>query len=375
MKLRAIAIMVLLASALVGCGGGEPADGGGLDYVLDLAGKTPAESGLLDTEPLHNRLTELLGRRYEALAECMEEAGPLAEVDGAALALCSFTHRDGATGAALMIDPALDRINVRFKVNRVVQEFNEESETLVMPPEVDALFEEVESAFWSVDREERRAAAPAATSPAPAPAPAENEPPPPPPGGVYRGFLVIGEDLATFMTCETYQTAWVKNASGQDLEEIHRSLEAKPYAPVYAEARGNISQAPPEIVKEGYDLLLELLELRRAYPTGEGPDCDESLAFVFRAFGNEPSWGARVTTRALEFTRLGEPAALQFPAAEPIFGPGETRYVSSEGENRIEILISAERCRDSMSGALFHLGARIRLDGKTYKGCAMRGKE
>lgn len=290
------------------------------------------------------------------------------------VALGSFTHRDGATGAVLLIDPSRDVINVRFKVNRIVQEFNEGGLNLQAPPELDALFAEVQATFYGTGLEPEPAAKPA-EEPEDRPGAGSAVPLRAPAGHVYRGFLVVGPDLMTFMVCETFETAWVENESGEDLAEIHRSLGAKEYAPIYTELRGEFEPAPPEVVREGFDVRFALTELRRAYPTGEGPDCGENLAFIFRAFGNEPFWSVKVSGNGIAVTRPGDDEPPWFPHVDPILERGATRYISRKGERSIDVLIKAGRCRDTMSGAYFNLGAEVRLDGKTYTGCAMRGAE
>jgi putative lipoprotein len=192
---------------------------------------------------------------------------------------------------------------------------------------------------------------------------------------VYRGFLVVGPDLATFMVCETFETAWVRNGSGEDLLEIHRSLGAKEYAPIYTELRGAYEPAPPEIVRDGFDVVFTLTELRRAYPGGEGPDCSENLAFVFRAFGNEPFWSVKISGTGIAVTRPDDAEPPWFPLVEPMLEPSATRYISRKGERTIDVVVRAGRCRDTMSGAYFNLSAEMQLDGRTYVGCAVRGTE
>lgn len=102
---------------------------------------------------------------------------------------------------------------------------------------------------------------------------------------------------------------------------------------------------------------------------------------LWQAQGNEPFWTLRGAAGAATLTRLGEPTLTLPPAqfswswragrsdrAEAIVNVRtEARWLSARFKPRI--------CRDTMADAAFGWTAELRLDGKTYSGCAFLGTE
>jgi len=101
---------------------------------------------------------------------------------------------------------------------------------------------------------------------------------------------------------------------------------------------------------------LKITELRRALPEGDG--CSQQLDFQYRAQGNEPFWNLTVAA--------GGTVLNQMDAGERRFPPGS---------DEIDVDLKPTRCTDSMSGAVFHLTATVRVDGRELHGCAYAGEQ
>ena len=72
MKRFAILAVIVLAA----CHGGH---GDSLTYLNEYAGKSPAAAGIWNTEPLHTRLKDITGDRYDQFVTYMKAAGPLTQ--------------------------------------------------------------------------------------------------------------------------------------------------------------------------------------------------------------------------------------------------------------------------------------------------------
>ena len=194
-------------------------------------------------------------------------------------------------------------------------------------------------------------------------------------GEIFRGHLVYGRERQSFKACGTNRTSWVVDLTGGELESVYERLAINPHDPIFVEVRGQIGPAPSEGFGADYDYQLTVLQLRRA--SLEGPGCDEDLRTTeFRARGNEPFWDIDISKRGIVFSDFGRSQKLVFPYVEASVSSGRWHYVSTtQGaeSHRIEIAINEQSCADNMSGAYFSFVAKVKLDGRTYSGCATEG--
>jgi len=90
----------------------------------------------------------------------------------------------------------------------------------------------------------------------------------------------------------------------------------------------------------------------------------------FRAIGNEPGWYLEIgegENKSLLVTDYGkEKYELSLPKPFTSQDTSVTRYRIS---GFIDILIEDSRCTDSMTGHRYESSVRIKIDGKTYRGC------
>jgi hypothetical protein len=67
-------IVILALFLLAACHSGH---GDSLAYLDKYAGQSPGAAGIWDTEPLHTKLKDITGDRYDQFVKYMKAAGPL----------------------------------------------------------------------------------------------------------------------------------------------------------------------------------------------------------------------------------------------------------------------------------------------------------
>ena len=92
----------------------------------------------------------------------------------------------------------------------------------------------------------------------------------------------------------------------------------------------------------------------------------------FRATGNEPGWYLEISggSGILLVTDYGQ-ARHHFKSAsvEPVAQHSTTTYTADNRDHRLKVIVSADNCRDSMSGESFPAKVSVFLDGRHLVGC------
>jgi uncharacterized membrane protein len=147
-----------------------------------------------------------------------------------------------------------------------------------------------------------------------------------------------------------------------------------PAAELFAVVEGEVTAPPPE--GPGAGSAGGLTVTRVHYLSAEGFGCGTVLdRFRFRAYGNEPFWSAEVSARKLSLARLGKPA-LHWTTLREQPTPNGVRVVGERGrQTPVELTLTREPCRDTMSGAYHEYRARLRLGTEELSGCALPGTE
>lgn len=95
----------------------------------------------------------------------------------------------------------------------------------------------------------------------------------------------------------------------------------------------------------------------------------------FRAVGNEPGWHLEIDfgKRIRMVTDYGNRRhSFPAPAEPPDPNAAQTTIRARTGDHRLEVVITSEPCRDSMSGEKFEATVRATLDGISFSGCGRR---
>jgi hypothetical protein len=112
-----------------------------LDYLYGMIERTPGESGLFGSEPLHGRLLVLLGDQYQVLLDNMSVQGPLVRVGG--LLYAEGTGTEPGEAAVFLAAPRLDRLTVILITGGSMEQFAGGDEPIPPPPEVRRFLETV----------------------------------------------------------------------------------------------------------------------------------------------------------------------------------------------------------------------------------------
>ena len=92
----------------------------------------------------------------------------------------------------------------------------------------------------------------------------------------------------------------------------------------------------------------------------------------FRAVGNEPGWNLEIRNqeKIVMVTSYGSKKyEFDLPEAETDTVSGTTRYQVRQAGQETTLTISAETCKDSMSGEEFSSKVEVVFKGKTLQGC------
>ena len=107
-----------------------------LAYLREQVGRYPREIQLFETEPLHGRLVALMGDRYPAMVDAFGTQGPLSAEGAVLYAIGNKPHAAGDEQAIVLVDLERDLVNVKLMNETEMQAFQERSEAVEAPAEV-----------------------------------------------------------------------------------------------------------------------------------------------------------------------------------------------------------------------------------------------
>lgn len=137
---------------------------------------------------------------------------------------------------------------------------------------------------------------------------------------------------------------------------------------LFADLRGRMGSTKVSGADGGY----ELSRVYRLQPEGNGCEDPNFKRTVLRASGQEPFWSVTVSNQGMVLSSPdSEPLAL--PYMEEQLPEGRLNLTSEANGQRVELWIAPQRCVNDMSGAVQHLSAELRLNGKLMRGCASFG--
>lgn len=192
---------------------------------------------------------------------------------------------------------------------------------------------------------------------------------------IKRGVITIAEDRSTFAPCEAQGELWVLDQSPTAITQS--LIETEQAAPVslYIEAYGERAPAQEVAEAHGFDGVFVLEEILYASVANETRGCESpDAAYVVSARGNEPFWSIEVHDAEVIFRQPEAPQEIVFREPQTVDAEGAVRYNASTSEHRLELMVHAQPCRDSMSGEYFAFSAKALLDGRELSGCARVGR-
>jgi putative lipoprotein len=190
---------------------------------------------------------------------------------------------------------------------------------------------------------------------------------------IIRGHLIIGHEIRSLRPCGQDDELWVIDRTDL-LADLHAELTAgaQPYAEVFAVVGGRT--VPPPTEGFGADFAGALTVTEVLYVAGEGLDCDFAWdRFLFRAQGNEPFWTVEVLPDRMSLTRPGQDDLVWTEVRETRTEEALNFVGLGENQAPIELIITADPGRDTMSGAYYGLSARLDFAGQSFTGNALKG--
>lgn len=177
----------------------------------------------------------------------------------------------------------------------------------------------------------------------------------------FRGMLAPGTPWTLTPCGETARQAVVDATGGMLAQIAARDAGADP-TPLYVEVVGR--RAP------GRTLLVTGIR----YAAHETAGCRSALDdVVVRALGNEPFWAVTVTPSEIHF-EAPDLAPVTFPPTAPrLQADGRVYETEGAGGGRMRLELREADCSDGMSDAYYALTASLRLDGRSFEGCAREG--
>ncbi|MCK9534433.1 MAG: hypothetical protein M0Q98_07060 [Pseudomonas sp.] len=176
-----------------------------------------------------------------------------------------------------------------------------------------------------------------------------------------QGTITNSEGQWVFQQCNR-PNAYIINSSSALDQEFVPLITAAPNG-FFADLSGDLDAAQQRFTPtQRYRLEIE------------GHDCSDPdfARLQLRASGNEPAWSILQTPRGLIFNQIGE-AALVLPYIEEQLPNGRFHLSSQANNQNLDIWITTQQCIDNMSGAVYHLQAKLQWNQQTFNGCAAFG--
>jgi len=183
-----------------------------------------------------------------------------------------------------------------------------------------------------------------------------------------QGELSLNAGQLRFRPCQEQRQFVLADSGAVGISRDAATLLSDGHSTLYVDMRGQL-QASAQTGVDGQFLPSQVYRLQ-----AEGHGCSDInyARTVLRASGHEPDWSVAVSGQGLILNRPGlEPQAL--PYLEEQLPQGRLNLSSEANGQRLELWLTQQRCVDSMSGAVQHMSAELRLNGDVLRGCAYLG--
>ncbi|WP_339486132.1 COG3650 family protein [Pseudomonas sp. EL_65y_Pfl2_R95] len=181
-----------------------------------------------------------------------------------------------------------------------------------------------------------------------------------------QGQLYFSGEQLIFTPCAEKRQFVIKDDGSSRLREDAKTLLADGASRLKVDMRGLLASAQSNDGSFKPDTVYRLQR--------EGDLC-EDLAYRLtkvRASGHEPDWNLGVSAQGLLLERPGQ-KDLVLPYLEEQLPEGRMSISSEANGDRVELWVTPQHCVDSMSGAVSHLSAELRVNGQVMRGCGFFG--
>jgi putative lipoprotein len=182
-----------------------------------------------------------------------------------------------------------------------------------------------------------------------------------------QGALSGQDGQLLFQPCNEQRRFVVKDAGNTGVLQEAAAL-ADSSGKVFADVRGSFVASKAA----NSDGQLDLQQLYRVERNGQACDDPNFKRLNLHVNGNNPAWNVNVSGKGMVIERLGkEPIAV--PYLEEQLPDGRFSVSSEANGQTMELWVAPQRCVDSVTGAVQHLTAELRLNGQTQRGCGYYG--
>ncbi|MEG1041833.1 MAG: hypothetical protein RSE94_18120, partial [Pseudomonas sp.] len=182
-----------------------------------------------------------------------------------------------------------------------------------------------------------------------------------------QGELSAKGGQLLFKPCSESRHFAIVDSGNTGLLQEASALASEP-GTLFADVGGNLSTSQ----NAGNDGQLNVQRLYRVEHSNSACSDPNFKRLTLRAHGNEPDWDLKASGKGMVLTRPGVPE-LAVPFLEEQLPDGRYNLSTEANGQRVDLWVAPQRCVDSMSGAVSHLSAELRVDGKTMRGCAYYG--
>lgn len=180
-----------------------------------------------------------------------------------------------------------------------------------------------------------------------------------------QGELKAEGGKLLFQPCGESRRFVVQDSGNTSLLQEAATLASEPGA-LFADVRGTLSS------NSGNDGQFNVHQLYRVERSNSACSDPNFKRLTLRASGHEPEWNVKVSGKGMVLDRPQE-ASLALPYLEEQLPDGRFNLSSEANGQRVELWVAPQRCVDSMTGAVQHLSAELRINGKTLRGCSYYG--
>jgi putative lipoprotein len=183
-----------------------------------------------------------------------------------------------------------------------------------------------------------------------------------------QGELSAVANRLQFRPCQEQRHFILEDTGSTGLLQESVALLNNGKGRLFADLKGQLAASKVP----GTDGQINLTRLYRIQSEGQSCNDPNFKRLTLRASGHEPDWVINANSKGLILERPGQ-AALVLPYLEEQLPEGRFSLSSDANGQHLELWVAPQRCVDSMSGAVQHLSAELRLDGKVMRGCAYYG--
>ncbi len=198
---------------------------------------------------------------------------------------------------------------------------------------------------------------------------------------IYKGLFVTGKNIRSFRSCEHEDEDYFVVDSTNQMEELYHTIflhtPAFPYEYVYVELKGITKPATEDLAAKGFDSLLVVKEIRTFEQKNYRNTC---IPYDFWGIGNEPNWSLQVSQKEniIALKDYSTSSVYLFEYFPPKIVNDEVFIYSSNNyanQTSLNAVFKKETCSDGMSENEYGYSVSILINGKRYKGCAIKGSE